>query len=316
MSASLLLAGMALEAVMGWPEALNRRIGHPVSWFGRGITLADRLLNRPGFSHPVRYGLGALATGVLILTAVGLTELFLALLPQTHLSTVVEIFIAASLLAGRNLYDHVYAVLVPARAGDVEAARRAVSRIVGRDPSALDMPALLRAGLESLAENTSDGLIAPIFWGLLLGLPGLVLYKAINTLDSMIGHRNERYAAFGGFAARLDDLANFIPARITGALFAISAGRRWRSVLKRMMKDAPHHRSPNAGWPEAALASALGVRLSGPRYYGGRVHAEPWLNGDAPDPSVEDLARGLAVYRRLCFLTAGLLAGVILLSVL
>jgi adenosylcobinamide-phosphate synthase len=200
-------------------------------------------------------------------------------------------------VAFRSLYDHVAKVRDPLRAGDVEAARKAVSMIVGRDPEQLDEAAIARAAIESLAESASDGVVAPLFWGVLLGLPGIIGYKAVNTLDSMIGHRSPRHEAFGWAAARIDDVANLIPARLTGMLFALLAGSEKRSkAVSCMWKDARHHRSPNAGWPEAAMAGALGVRLCGPRSYDGEVSDEPWLNGSAPDPAAIDITRALELY--------------------
>ncbi|MFM7404892.1 MAG: cobalamin biosynthesis protein, partial [Erythrobacter sp.] len=177
----------------------------------------------------------------------------------------------------------------------------------------LDDAGVARAALESLAENASDGIVAPLFWGAVLGLPGIAAYKAINTLDSMIGHRTARYEDFGKASARLDDLVNLIPARLTGVALALVSGRR--AALSVMWRDAGRHRSPNAGWPEAAMAGALGVRLSGPRVYGDQVANEPWLNASAPDPGPADLAKGLGLYRRamvLCgaaLVAAALLAG-------
>ncbi len=203
------------------------------------------------------------------------------------------------------MHEHVEAVAVPLDAGDLPGARRAVSMIVGRDPSQLDGTGVARAALESLAENSSDGIVAPLFWGVLLGLPGIAAYKAINTLDSMIGHRTPRHEAFGWASARTDDWVNLIPARLTGVLFAFASGRP-RRALAVMRRDARAHRSPNAGWPEAAMAGALGVRLSGPRIYGDRVSAEPWLNAGAPDPGPADLRQGLALYRRGMVLLAAL----------
>ncbi|MEM8920491.1 MAG: adenosylcobinamide-phosphate synthase CbiB, partial [Pseudomonadota bacterium] len=217
-----------------------------------------------------------------------------------------EALIAASLVASRSLYTHVAAVAAPMAKNDLARARRAVARIVGRDPDQLDEAGVARAGLESLAENASDGVIAPLFWGALFGLPGLAAYKAINTLDSMIGHKNDRFAAFGGFAARLDDFANWIPARLTGSL--IAAASLTRSSFNVMLRDARHHRSPNAGWPEAAMAGGLGVRLSGPRRYSDHISEEPWLNKDARDPDAADITAGLAIYRRAMILAACILA--------
>ncbi|MCB1376708.1 MAG: cobalamin biosynthesis protein, partial [Rhodobacteraceae bacterium] len=163
---------------------------------------------------------------------------------------------------------------------DLVQARQEVAKIVGRKTNALDMQGVSRAALESLAENASDGVVAPLFWGVLFGLPGIAGYKAINTLDSMIGHRTPRHAEFGRVAARLDDLANWLPARLTAGLFALACGRPGQ-VARILAADARRHRSPNAGWPEAAMAGAVGVRLSGPRIYGAVVAEEPWLNGGA-----------------------------------
>ena len=230
-----------------------------------------------------------------------------ALLPAGPPGIAAEALIAASLLASRSLYEHVAAVATALGSGDVAAAREAVAHIVGRDPQGLNEAGIARAALESLAENASDAVVAPLFWGLLLGLPGIAAYKAVNTLDSMIGHRTARYQRFGQCAARLDDAVNWLPARLTGALFALAADNSadaWRV----MCRDARRHRSVNAGWPEAAAAGALGVRLSGPRRYGGRQTAEPWLNGAAPDPDAHTLAAGLKLYVRAMRLAALALA--------
>jgi adenosylcobinamide-phosphate synthase len=183
--------------------------------------------------------------------------------------------------------------------------------IVGRDPARLDEAGVARAALESLSENASDGVVAPLFWGAVAGLPGIAAYKAINTMDSMIGHRNDRYEDFGKVAARLDDLVNLIPARLTGLAIALVSGRP-RAALRVMARDARRHRSPNAGWPEAAMAGALGIRLSGPRVYGDRVADEPWLNCGAPDPAPNDLSRGLALYVRAMVLCGAGLIGLAL----
>ena len=191
----------------------------------------------------------------------------------------------------------VAAVARPLALGDLTSARQAVAMIVGRDPERLDAKGIARAAMESLSENASDGVVAPWFWGMVFGLPGIVGYKAINTLDSMIGHRTPRHEAFGWAAARIDDVANLIPARLTGLLMALVSGQG-RGALTVMLRDARHHRSPNAGWPEAAMAGALGVRLSGPRAYADRVAEEPWVNGAAPDPTPQDLMRGLALFHR------------------
>jgi adenosylcobinamide-phosphate synthase len=215
--------------------------------------------------------------------------------------------LAWPLIALRSLYDHVAAVANPLQSGDISAARAAVAHIVGRDPAFLDEAGIARAAIESLAENASDGIVAPVFWGAVFGLPGIFGYKAINTLDSMIGHRTIRHESFGWAAARLDDLANFIPARLTGLLFTLLAARP-QDALSCMARDANRHRSMNAGWPEAAMAGALGVRLSGPRIYHGSNAVEPWLNQAARDPLAADIRRGLKLYVRAMVLLTGLLA--------
>ena len=301
--AAAMLIAMALDALIGWPDALFLRIGHPVTWLGRMIASLERALNHGG----LRRLKGVVAAFLVIGTAGGLAALALALLPGGWVGTVLAGVLAWPLVAIRSMHDHVAAVAKPLAEGDLDAARHAVSMIVGRDPSKLDSAGVARAATESLAENTSDGIVAPLFWGVVAGLPGIAAYKAINTLDSMIGHRNDRYLLFGWASARIDDLVNLAPARLTGVLFALTSARP-RAALACMARDARHHRSPNAGWPEAAMAGALGIRLSGPRIYDNRVSNEPWVNGDGPDPTPADLHRGLALYRRAMVALAVLVA--------
>ena len=293
-AAALMLFAWAIEFALGYPHWLYERVRHPVVWFGSLVTILDKAFNQAHWPHGLRYFAGLVSTSILVGASVGLGIWCAALLPNTWWGFGLEAAIAASLMASRSLHKHVAAIAKPLASGDIETARDAVSMIVGRDPNRLDEGGIARASLESLAENTSDGVIAPLFWGALFGLPGLVGYKAINTLDSMIGHRNETYSAFGGFAARLDDIVNFVPARITGFLF--SAVSPNLSAFKTMLRDARKHRSPNAGWPEAAMAGGLGVRLSGPRIYEDHVNEEPWLNAHARDPNAADIVRGLRRY--------------------
>lgn len=308
-SALVMLLALGIEAVIGWPRALHDRIGHPVTWIGRLIAELDAWLNLPEAAAATRRNAGIVAAAVVIAVAVWVGALADWLLPDGWAGLAVAGVLAWPLVAARSLHDHVAAVARPLAAGELAGARAAVAMIVGRDPDRLDEAGVARAALESLAENASDGVVAPLFWGALFGLPGIAAYKAINTLDSMIGHRTPRHEAFGWASARIDDLANLIPARLTGALFALAAGRDGaRQALAAMRSDAAAHRSPNAGWPEAAMAGALGVRLSGPRVYHDRVADEPWINGAAPDPSADDLGRGLALYRRMVGLVALLLA--------
>jgi adenosylcobinamide-phosphate synthase len=305
--AGAMVVAMAVDALLGWPSWLFARIGHPVTWLGRLISAIDSAWNRASDPPALRRAAGVAGALVVIALAVALGWALQSLLPLGWIQIVLVGVLAWPLVALRSLHDHVAAVANPMRAGDIAAARDAVSRIVGRDPLVLDEAGIARAAIESLAENASDGIVAPVFWGALFGLPGILGYKAINTLDSMIGHRNERHEAFGWAAARIDDVANFIPARLTGFLFALLAPQR-SEALSCMMRDARRHRSPNAGWPEAAMAGALGVRLSGPRIYHGSTTNEPWLNEAARDPLAADIDRGLTVYRRAMLLLAGILA--------
>ena len=305
--AAALLVGFLIEALVAWPSGLFRIIGHPVTWIGHAIRLCERWLNAPGRSPLVLNLLGAGTVVVILIVAVLPSIVLSAMLPAGWAGVLVGGVLAWPFLAARSLYDHVVAVARPLAQGETGAARQAVSMIIGRNPDLLDDAGIARASLESLAENTSDGIVAPVFWGVVFGLPGLVGYKAINTMDSMIAHRSARYEHFGMVAARLDDLVNLIPARLTGVLFALVSGHMTRSLAV-MLRDARHHRSPNAGWPEAAMAGALDVRLSGPRIYGDQTADEPWLNATAPDAGASALYRGLALYVRAMVLLVVILA--------
>ncbi|MEY9108955.1 adenosylcobinamide-phosphate synthase [Bradyrhizobium yuanmingense] len=305
--AGAMVVAMAVDALLGWPAWLFARIGHPVTWLGGLIAGIDTALNRASDPPALRRAAGVTGALAVIALSAALGWALQSLLPSGWIQIVLIGILAWPLVALRSLHDHVAAVATPLLAGDVAAARDAVSRIVGRDPASLDEAGIARAAIESLAENTSDGIVAPVFWGALLGLPGIFGYKAINTLDSMIGHRSERHEAFGWAAARIDDVANFIPARLTGFLVVLLAPRR-SDALACMTRDARRHRSPNAGWPEAAMAGGLGVRLSGPRIYHGNATNEPWLNEGARDPRAADITEALTVYRRAMLLVAGVLA--------
>ena len=264
-TAALLAVALVLDALLGEPDWLWRRLPHPAVLMGRAVSVLDRLLNR-GTGRVLK---GALAIALLALGALTLGE------GLARLGPVAEVLAAAVLLAQRALAQHVQAVADGLRSSLGEG-RRMVARIVSRDTGAMDESQVARAAIESAAENLSDGVIAPAFWFLVLGSPGLVLYKVINTADSMIGYRNARYESFGKAAARADDLMNLIPARLTGVLIAVFTGqmREWRAIAA----DARRHRSPNAGWPEAAAARALDVALAGPRSYDGRMRDLPWVN--------------------------------------
>ncbi|WP_290685460.1 MULTISPECIES: adenosylcobinamide-phosphate synthase CbiB [unclassified Haematobacter] len=264
-----LAAALALDAVFGEPERLWSRVPHPAVLMGRMIDGMDRRFNRGAG----RRAKGAVGIGLLVLLAL-LAGRLVAALPGGGL---LEVLAAAVLLAQRSLADHVAAVATGLRASLVEG-RRAVARIVGRDTAAMDAPAVARAAIESAAENLSDGVVAPAFWFLVGGLPGILVYKLVNTADSMIGHRTPRHEDFGWAAARLDDLLNLVPARLTALLIALAHGRP--DARRVILRDAPLHRSPNAGWPEAAMAAVLGIALSGPRSYHGERQDFPYVNAE------------------------------------
>lgn len=291
-----MLAALVIDVVIGWPQWLFRIVGHPVTWIGALISALERTFNKPHWWPASRRLLGLASLVITLMACIVPAAVLQFLLPDQAGGIAVAIA-AWPLVAARSLHQHVAAVARPLVAGDLAEARRAVSMIVGRDTTNLDAAAVARAAMESLAENTSDGVVAPLFWGVLLGLPGIWAYKAINTLDSMIGHRTARYEDFGWASAKIDDYANYIPARLTAVVIAVVSGRP-RDAFGTVVRDATKHRSPNAGFPEAALAGALGVRLSGPRIYATGTVNEPWLNGRARDPVSEDVWGGLRIYER------------------
>lgn len=291
----LFLAALVVEACVGYPRALYRIIRHPVVWIGVAIEVLERSLNRPEFGDETRRGLGVLTV---VATAGGAALVGYAIATLAgHIpyGNVLVVLIATTGLAQHSLYTHVRAVLQPLAGGDLVAARRAVAEIVGRDTSSLNESGVASAALESLAESFNDGIVAPAFWLLVGGLPGLFAYKALNTADSLIGHREPRWRMFGWAAARADDIVNLIPARLAGAMLAIAGG----GGLLVMWRDAPKHASPNAGWPEAAMAGALRIRLGGPTAYDGVMHERP-IFGTGTSPTVDDLKRGLRIYVMAC----------------
>jgi adenosylcobinamide-phosphate synthase len=298
----ILLIASGLEALLAYPAPLFHAIGHPVSWIGALISRLDSALNRPTFSFNTRRAVGVLAVLVLVAVSLGIgvaLETFARTIPQ--FGFVVTTLIVAMLVAGGNLDRHVREVAASLRAEGLAGGRRSVAKIVGRDPETLDQAAVCRAAIESLAENASDGVTAPALWFLIGGLPGIITYKAINTADSMIGHMSDRYRAFGWAAARLDDLVNLPASRLTGLAFIAAAtlvrGASAKSAWRAYWRDAAKHRSPNAGWPEAAMAGALGLRLGGPRIYSGSLVADSWMGNGGAEATPDDIERALTIYR-------------------
>lgn len=292
---------MLIEAAVGYPAWAVRRIGHPVMLFGALIARLDRGLNREEDSFLRRRVSGVVALCVLLALCGGGAVLLTAALHRLPHGWLWEAVAASSLLAQRSLYDHVRAVADGLRLEGLAGGRAAVAMIVGRDVSALDRAGVSRAAIESLSENFSDGIVSPALWLLVGGLPGIVLYKAINTADSMIGHRSPRHEAFGWAAARLDDLVNLPGARLSALLIALAAaGRSGFAALWAAWADAGKHRSPNAGWPEAAMAGALGLRLGGPRRYGDLIVDGVWLGSGRAAATAADIAAALGLYVRAC----------------
>ena len=318
---ALAFLSLLIERLVGYPDWLFRRIGHPVTWIGSLIALLDRKWNREQGSFSNREAKGVLALvvflGVTVSIALALQNVLLVL----PLGLLLVAVVGASLPAQKSLEQHVEAVATALESEGLEGGRRAVSMIVGRDPDQLDEAAVCRAAIESLAENFSDGIVAPSFWLGLLGLPGGAGYKAINTADSMIGHRTPRHEAFGWASARLDDLVNLPASRLTAFLFIVAAvfvtGASPQGALRAVARDAKHHRSPNAGWPESALAGALGFALAGPRSYGGQmIQARFMGEGGRRDLTAADIRQALKLARVADALLIGLFGFLALVTVL
>ncbi len=297
----LMSLALLLEALLGYPDGLYRLIRHPVMWIGAVISRLDRWLNRPHWPTVWRRAGGVLTVLILLGGALGMggaLQIWLLGLPGGAL---IVGLLASALLAQRSLYRFVAAVPAALRHEGLTGGRAAVAHIVGRDPNSLDEAGVSRAAIESLAENFSDGVTAPAFWLAVGGLPGILAYKAINTADSMIGHRTPKHEAFGWAAARLDDLVNLPASRLTALLLvgaaAVTQGARAGTALRAVWRDAGKHRSPNAGWPEAAMAGALGLRLAGPRRYAGVVVDDHWMGDGRAEAGAADIEAGLRLYR-------------------
>jgi adenosylcobinamide-phosphate synthase len=295
--ALILPAALLAEWVMGYPRWLLARVGHPVMWMGGLIDALDRRWNRgsPGRQRIM----GAVMLALLVAVSAGAAAVVQHAFLHSLWLWPVLVLAATTGLAQRSLADHVEAVAVPLAAGDLEAARTAVAMIVGRDVAGLDEAGIATAAIESLAESFGDGIVTPACLLAVAGLPGLAVAKAINTADSMVGHLDARYRYFGWASARADDAINYLPARLSGALLVLAAGLGWRAGWSVMVRDARSHASPNAGWPEAAIAGALGRRLGGAVSYDGE-QALRAIMGDGPRPDAGDLVRALVIWRRAC----------------
>jgi adenosylcobinamide-phosphate synthase len=298
----ILIAACGIEAVLAYPALVFGAIGHPVSWIGALISRLESRLNRPDYSAAMRRAAGVMTVLLLIAVSLGVgLALEIAVRSVPILGFILAVVIVAALIAAGSLDQHVRAVAAALRNDGLAGGRQRIAKIVGRDPEALDQAAICRAAIESLAENASDGVTAPALWYLVGSLPGMIAYKAINTADSMIGHMSERYRAFGWGAAKLDDLVNWPASRLTGLMFIAAAsvvpGASASSAWQALCRDARQHRSPNAGWPEAAMAGALGLRLAGPRVYDGVLVQDHWMGDGRTEATPEDIGRALTIYR-------------------
>ncbi|GAA0770264.1 cobalamin biosynthesis protein [Roseibium denhamense] len=309
----LLLAALALDALVGDPDWLWRRLPHPVVWIGKAISWFDGKLNKPDWPATARRYGGILTLSLLVGASLAAGFALHALAGGVPGGDVLVIICAAVLIAQNSLYRHVDAVRRGLEVNGLAGGREAVAMIVGRDPEQLDEAGVSRAAIESCAENFSDGVVAPVFWFAVAGLPGLIAYKAVNTADSMIGHKNEKYADFGWASARFDDLINLPASRLSGLFIALSAwrvGGTARKSLSCIASDAKLHRSPNAGWPEAAMAGALGIALAGPRIYTGYTANDLYLNKSGrKEAAAADIAASLRVLVSACCLQAVLVLG-------
>jgi adenosylcobinamide-phosphate synthase len=312
----VLLIALVVDGFYGWPDFMTRRIGHPVIWIGALIERLDRALNDESLPQPRRRSNGMIALATLLAIcgaiAVAIQTLVVILLPQWWAVLALGLLMAP-FFAQKSLYDHVAAVQRGLREEGLEGGRREVAKIVGRDSEKLDEHAVGRAAVESLSENFSDGVIAPLFWAAIGGLPGIVLYKAINTADSMIGHRTQKHGAFGWASAKLDDLVNLPASRLSALIILIASlvklpdMKPHRAVLA-LFRDARRHRSPNAGWPEAAMAGALGIRLGGPRVYDGETVDDAWMGDGREAVVADDIERALSLFVISCATTMALVA--------
>ena len=299
-TALILALALLLDALIGDPRWLYKIVPHPVVLIGKPIGFLDKRLNRDNRTPRNRLIRGLITVVLVVGGAVLVGVLLDIVLGNGPGGWITEAILVSILLAGRSLHDHVHRVGKALRKDGIEGGRREIAHIVSRDPRSLDRHGIVRSAIESLAENYSDGVMAPALFYLFFGLPGLLAYKAINTLDSMIGYKTERHKDFGFAAAKLDDIANWVPARVSGVLICLAACFTPTAypvdAVRTMLKEAKNHKSPNAGWPEAALAGALNIALGGPRTYPGGDVVGVWIGQGRARLEPRDIDRSRALY--------------------
>jgi adenosylcobinamide-phosphate synthase len=316
---ALALAALSIEAAFSYPPRVYAAIGHPVGWIGALIARLDAWLNASRLSPEARKTGGVAALVIILVVSGGVTYMFADWAGHGLIGFVILAAVASSLVAQRSLYDHVSEVAIALQTESLPDARERVGKIVGRDVGELDEAGVARAAIESLAENFSDGVVAPTFYTVLFGLVGGAVYKAVNTADSMIGHKNEKYMTFGRATAAADDILNLPASRLSALWITIAAaltpGANWRGAKTAVLRDAKRHRSPNAGWPEAAVAGALGYKLAGPRLYDGQLIEDAYMGEGRAELTFADVRRALLLYKKACTVQMVVLAAVLLLVI-
>ena len=306
---AIIILALFIDLLIGWPNKLFITIGHPVTWIGKAINFLEKALNKQQFSMIQKRALGILMICLLNFPILIGATFLMSFLKELPFNIIVQALLIWPLLGVRSLYSHVHAILLELEKDDLGSARITLSKIVGRDVKNLNEEQICKASIESLSESTSDGVIAPIFWALAFGFPGILFYKIVNTLDSMVGYKNERFQDFGWASARLDDFINLIPARITAIVIAILTSNPLKAFLF-ASKNSVASSSPNAGWPQSAMAYALKISLMGQKSFDGLIINQPSINEYAPAPKRQKLREALNFYKKIVILVIVILTAV------
>lgn len=309
--AIILLFGMLLEIIFDWPKFFYDKLRHPIIWIGVLISKIEKKFNKESFNFIFRRLLGFLTVIICLTIILSIVFIIIMILEKLFYVEIFYIFVVWSFICSRSLFSHIEQISFDLKKSNLSHARFSLSKVVGRDTSKLKRKAIIRASLESLSESTSDGVIGPIFWYCVFGVPGLIIFKTINTMDSMIGYKSQKYLAFGYASAKLDDIINFIPSRLTGLIFVILSSKPY-NTFKIMLSNASKLSSPNSGWPESAFAGALNIRLGGPKSYSNIIQKDKWLNDECNDPDYEKLKEGLKLYKKTLLLIISIIVFIII----